>query len=548
MMKNNYEEMDKNSTVVESGKVKTWNWQTYGNFITEVIIALAELISNAIDAALFLPGHKRVDINIENHDGIRWLVIKNSGVPINNLLEALNFGYTHPNDRAKTKNKKGKNNQYHTGLKSALSYFWPFDNGLFYIFTRREDGWDYISGPYDEDKKVFKTKMKKEESWVSTIVEVAVRDDIDFTGIESKIGQYFAMVYLMDMISQTSDNPIDIEINFNGKRVTPIVPKNVAINNVRSGEYNISGVQGISKNVIVNGKNVVITKFEFTLPEKTNEYYYPSKMRQGWYLFYNMRLIKHMGLYGILKSNHSDKNIVDFEDDDNSKYLKPHDSMNRLITFINIDVDSPEAGLSLNNHKTNCDFRKKNDKQLLKIINEFAGDRFRSKKDEDTEQRWREFFDVILKVFMKDSPFLYLRECYTSEDKDLIADAAIVRLNGPAGALPDEFKTECKTRMVLSEKELTKFINNNKYLRENGYSFGGVTHIIEYKKFGMTTKKNAGELRTYADDFKRHSNQKMPALLLVGGNITDCTDDFIKSYREQGYPMTFVSYQGKEVE
>ena len=532
--------MSKKSEVIkgtESVNVTTWHWKTYGEHIERVVVAASELVANAIDAAMMCPGRRRVDIDIENRGTLRWLVIKNSGMPFADLGEAMNYGYENDDEREKCRNAKGPGNQYGTGLKGGFSFFYPLDNGLFNIYTRKQNNsneYMSISSPYGEQMKVnHHTGKFPYPEWVSTVVETAVAAPIDLTTLKEDISKNFTMVFLMDAVRKArGETPIDMEIRFGGEPLKAIVPLNVD----ECG--NTVSALGVTETWNIKGVEVEATKFEFTLPDGLNleEYghYYPSKEKQGWYLFSNMRLICHEQLDGILKQ----KGCFDL-DGGSGKFLSVHDSMNHMITFLNIDIKDRRADLPLTCHKSDVDWRKANGQEYRVNIDKFVGPRFREKTALHLERTLREVIDKFFRKYYASQKAIYATECYVNEDKDFRVDAAVIMLNGPKGAMKESCKPTIQSNMVLSEKFFKK-INDNPILKEHGYTVSEVGALIEFKKNDVALKKYFLQLWGYAIDFKRKSGY-FPPSYLISGSINKKTKDFIDFINmSEGYNIHFI--------
>ena len=110
----------KNNQVISKKniKVKTYNWVTFGNNVSESIIALCELVHNGY-AAGFGTTNMRVDVSIVEEFGEKYLYVKNWGKPAN-IERVLDYGAS---------SHATALNQFGTGFKTAMSYFNPANDG-----------------------------------------------------------------------------------------------------------------------------------------------------------------------------------------------------------------------------------------------------------------------------------------------------------------------------------------------------------------------------------------------------------------------------------
>ena len=525
--------------------IKTWSWRSYGNHIKSFIVAVAELIANGIDAIICGDGCGKVEVVIAEENGRRFLYVKNGGKncqPIVSLPESMNYGYDDENERTACVNKKGNSNEYNTGMKTAFSFCFPHNNGSFAVYTRRgENEYAVIRSPYSlEMTEIVYHGQWPFEDWCTTVVITEISDEIITDNIEQELGVYFSMLELMRLANCGKENPSpEIELWFNGKKVKPVIPLNV------NEEGEIASVQSVSEtwDIGENGQSDV-TKFEFTLPQGDDidyGFFYPSRAHQGWYLFYNFRLVAVMHMDGILKKSAKACLPTEFGLE-NGKWLSTHDVMNYMISFVHVQPRNSEARLPITNSKNGVKWNTKVGQTYRKKINEFIGERFRVKKSRHLETQVKRLMESLIAKLYRGQKIIYVPECWTGDDKDLRVDGALIRLDGPNGALPEALFPEIKERRILTQEHLREEINSIPSLRDNGYSFAEVVGLIEYKKAGEATKNNIGQLLTYATDFKDHEGY-VPALYLVAGTLRDSASDYLKNRLNEGHPLHFVEIQ-----
>lgn len=493
--------------------VRTCSWRTYGNFINEPIVGVAELVANAIDAAKAVDGERIVTIDITEENGKTYLVVKNSGVPFNNLGEALNYGYESSDEYSSSLNIKGGNNQYGTGIKSAFAYFCPEDNGDFIIYTKKENGYESIQSPYGMCMQGYRYSGEWPfEDWCVSVVKTRIIDEIDIEQLEKQINIYFTMVFLMDSIDNNH-----IVIKYNGKRLKGIYPSS-----------SCAGCTTITNSFVVNKAKVKATKFEYTFNDDAKDdgsYYFPSKDKQGIYLFVNYRLVAHTKLFGVLKKNANEKSVKDYLD--TSKHISTHESMNSMITFLNFDIENHDSDMPLTNCKTSINWGKTTGRRYLKIINDFAGERFREKHSEKLEQTVKDFFaEMLMKMFQDDNYTIY-KECSLSNDKNsLKADYIVVKGKKESKGAIMRGETPCIKNHIMTEEDVT---GDNE-----------VVHIYEFKDTKKLKTENVGQLIGYGSSFKNLYGY-MPPLTLVGGSFDKSVDILVNDLRNSGvYPINVI--------
>lgn len=142
---------------IETIDVNTNNLGIHKNDFTSLGEPIAELVSNAIDAARANKTDKEkiVDVSFEEHNGIRYIVIKNTGRPVKDFKQMLDLGY----EGGMAKPEHETNHLRGVGFKYAVGYFSSYKTD-FVIETRRKDGWHIAEGPYTQKIKVTKTDEK----------------------------------------------------------------------------------------------------------------------------------------------------------------------------------------------------------------------------------------------------------------------------------------------------------------------------------------------------------------------------------------------------
>lgn len=219
-MENNVKKLTVVNEEVDSEVAKAisvYTWSAFGRDIASPIVAICELVTNAIDAVLSYDGRRRVDVTIDSH----YVSVKNSGEPFADLAEAFNYGYSSLEEREKCVNKKGVNNQYGTGIKNAFSFLWPEDGGNFSITTRQKNGIKKMSSPYG-------TVMKEQtlcgnwkyEDWCTSVLESFSKEELNIKKIAREIERYYTMLLL---VNKTND--LNVELYINGKKAKAVVPE-----------------------------------------------------------------------------------------------------------------------------------------------------------------------------------------------------------------------------------------------------------------------------------------------------------------------------------
>lgn len=97
-MENNVKKLTVVNEEVDSEVAKAisvYTWSAFGRDIASPIVAICELVTNAIDAVLSYDGRRRVDVTIDSH----YVSVKNSGEPFADLAEAFNYGYSSLEER-----------------------------------------------------------------------------------------------------------------------------------------------------------------------------------------------------------------------------------------------------------------------------------------------------------------------------------------------------------------------------------------------------------------------------------------------------------------
>ena len=291
-------------------KVRNWNWKSYGDSFTQPIIALAELISNAVDAALQADGERKIKISASPVN----LSIENSGKPFMDFGEALNYGYVSKEEYESSKNFKGMNNQHGTGIKNSLSFFSPKNNGVFKIYTKNnESTYSYICGPYSNqmDTVVCDDAEWPFESWSSSRIETKITRDFSEDDVSTLIEdtqRFFTPLFLLN-----EEHKLNFSIEFNGKLLHAICPTEFNGSSA-SVSINGQGVGEIAQNIKKWEKRLQakIDVFEYSFDKENTTkqgFYQNNPSHQGVYLFIGYRFIAYLGVNKLWRKGKNGKNV-----------------------------------------------------------------------------------------------------------------------------------------------------------------------------------------------------------------------------------------------
>lgn len=513
-MENNVKKLTVVNEEVDSEVAKAisvYTWSAFGRDIASPIVAICELVTNAIDAVLSYDGRRRVDVTIDSH----YVSVKNSGEPFADLAEAFNYGYSSLEEREKCVNKKGVNNQYGTGIKNAFSFLWPEDGGNFSITTRQKNGIKKMSSPYG----TVMTEQTlcgnwKYEDWCTSVLESFSKEELNIKKIVREIERYYTMLLLLN-----KTNDLNVELYINGKKAKAVVPeKNGRCVRPTTNPQTCSGAS--SYQIFGHDVEIDVYQYDFNKTDKSTRYgdfYRASKTKQGVYLYVGYHFVKYLGVSCFTKKNHPDS------------VISAHDSMNRYITLVNINPTNQDVAIPVNKTKTDVVWESTLGKEYAKIIDDACGKVYKDAAFRLDERNTDEGISNLMESMLDGTSQSYIRQC------------AIYKTKTAKNTLrPDAFivSTEDGHPISLKEKRPTlskKFMEAHKIKK--------IEKIVEYKNACEITKQRIGQLVDYCDDFEAHYGYQ-PKLLMLNdsGKFDEDTRLFLEHKRKKGYKIEVKGY------
>lgn len=364
--------------------VQVFNWEKFGNGIHSGAVALHELIQNGYAAGLEA-GRTRVDVDIEEENGVKYLVVKNWGKPA--VIErVLDYGNS-SHDTAM--------NQHGTGFKTAMSFFNP-GNDDWEFMTHDGDFVQRAHAPYSDRMAIDILEawpFEGKDSNFASRSRVRIDSDALISDITaSELGFRYALA-IRD----------GLELNFNGKPVDPVFPCGMVMN----AEPQVVTICG-------NQARITHTIYKLGDGNVNDPHFDMSQDTQGVYLYVNNCFAKYCGVEIFKKK----------ADGTGTATLKKHNSMNGLIAIVNIDTPANhEADIPFDNSKSEITWDKtKAGVEYLAAINKHVGTPFRVAKANAEELGKRARFRNFIKKFLPKRGF-YKEEVMLGSE--LRADAII---------------------------------------------------------------------------------------------------------------------------
>jgi hypothetical protein len=343
--------------------VKTYSWKAYGNNVPEAVIALNELVQNAIAAGL-RTGNSCVSIEIKKELDGTYIYVMNTGDPAE-IKKVLDYGQS---------TQETALNQFGTGFKTAMSYFNP-SNDAWEFWTRHGEHSLMAKAPYSDFMCI---ETFEQWPWGDKFVSCArvrVENESRLEGIDiDALGFRYALA-----IEKGA------KILFNGEKVYPIMPCGMT--------------DGVNTEIIDFGNGMAkisYATYKVGLGAAGSRFYSNSQADQGVHLFVNGCFVKNLGTREVLKKYGDDKKIIG-----RPPMLKEHPSMNGIIAVVNIETPHNHCGdIPFDNTKCNIKWDDTEAGKTYKaVINKCVGGDFRKAKGKGTERNIRDMIrDTIVSL------------------------------------------------------------------------------------------------------------------------------------------------------
>lgn len=526
-------------------KLITTNFGKIGSSVS-AFDALCEGITNSISAALkshpgkvaidVLKGDKYPFLEDKNAD---YISISNNGEPVKDLFKMYEMGYSEQN---------GDNHIFGMGHKIFLSKF-SKDSGDFYTFTKKQDHFELIKGPYIENPEVNLEIPLEEwpfEEWVVTctickIVGAKLFDDENYCKL---LGEKFAIILYQNK---------DLEIAFNGKKVECVLPKECP-DNIRF--FNFAGYK------------FTCYHFYFEKGEGSTD--------NGGVILYSYGRQIPVAKNSIILNKSSWEKIKGPEDipDPLGKDCKLHNYLNLtraeasgvcIMVDILPDKIKNELVYPFKSDKSGINFEEEGGRELIYAINKFIGDEIRELFITRSEGKERDVLLEFLKGDSKNMPFLVCKEVYLFEKKSELSKYMYEK-----GTVTEQDRMDIVKIPVTShnQEKVKKYIQKSSEKKQ--YSrydlsekdlFGlNEKNPLQIYEFKALSKKfdaiDVQELLIYADELidgytkgmkhiRKQSvfiNKKMLCLKCVGSELTPKAERALNRAKRRGYKIEFIPY------
>lgn len=350
---------------------------------TKTFYALAELIDNAIAAALGTKGKRVVYVDIvTDNEGRHWIYVSNSGKPV--ALDPMkNYGFGNKNS------SRRRHNSFGTGMKQAFSVF----DGEAIVATKHKKkvytfdftNWTDVDGLVMQEYDLSEWAAFTSRDDVVTVIKAEIKDSRELKNINAEtLGAFY-----FPMLSSRRNR---VYLRLNGQ---PVMPYSVCGTLLRSATVD----ENTQYDFIPAGAKVPvqIEAWEFLMNDEAAnidkvKFFQKNNLWHGMYVYANGRAVEHVG-------------VSLFTGKRGGRFTE-HPSFNSRVTIININFNEDDRSIDLpfaSNNKSSVDWESDIGKKYREFLDNTFGDDYRKLNYNEIERRDRANIDYYFSTFIGES-------------------------------------------------------------------------------------------------------------------------------------------------